>query len=373
MICQNCKAEIQSGSLYCNYCGNKIKTEKPKARRGNGSGSVFWWRGSWYAQVTVTSGKKRVTVRRGGYETKPEAEAALPSLRERRLPRKAPQTFADLYAAWEPTHRAGESTMGCYHSAFNHFSAIHNDLLSSITIDDLQDCLDECPNGKRTRQNMKTLCGLIYKYGIPRGYTKINMGDFLIVDAEDTSHKEGFNSYQLSRIWKLAESNDYEASLIIMNCYLGFRPAEFLGVKLEDYDRVNKVITGGIKTEAGKNRFVTISPKILSMVDFNAQWIKPGEYLFGQNGKKISPVQYREMLYRVLDKCGIDNPVIEKGGIQWHTYTPHSCRHTFATLMKRVQGADKDKQSLIGHSSAEMLRYYQDTNISDLRSITDKI
>ena len=33
----------------------------------------------------------------------------------------------------------------------------------------------------------------------------------------------------------------------------------------------------------------------------------------------------------------------------------------------------KDKQELIGHASAEMLRYYQDVEIADLRRITDAI
>ena len=49
----------------------------------------------------------------------------------------------------------------------------------------------------------------------------------------------------------------------------------------------------------------------------------------------------------------------------------YSCLHTFATLMKRVTGADKDKQELIGHASPEMLRYYQDVRLADLRRITD--
>ena len=41
--------------------------------------------------------------------------------------------------------------------------------------------------------------------------------------------------------------------------------------------------------------------------------------------------------------------------------------------MKRVQGASKDKLELIGHSSEEMLRYYQDVEINDLRKITDAL
>ena len=39
--------------------------------------------------------------------------------------------------------------------------------------------------------------------------------------------------------------------------------------------------------------------------------------------------------------------------------------------MKRVQGADKDKLELIGHTSTDMLRHYQDVDYQDLRRITD--
>lgn len=41
--------------------------------------------------------------------------------------------------------------------------------------------------------------------------------------------------------------------------------------------------------------------------------------------------------------------------------------------MKRVKGADKDKLELIGHTSDDMLRYYQDVNYTDLRKITDAL
>ena len=51
--------------------------------------------------------------------------------------------------------------------------------------------------------------------------------------------------------------------------------------------------------------------------------------------------------------------------------TPYSTRHTFATLMKRVGGADRDKLELMGHTSTEMLRHYQHVSYEDLRKITD--
>jgi len=41
--------------------------------------------------------------------------------------------------------------------------------------------------------------------------------------------------------------------------------------------------------------------------------------------------------------------------------------------MKRVEADSKDKLELIGYTSEEMLRYYQDVSIDDLRKITDRI
>ena len=87
----------------------------------------------------------------------------------------------------------------------------------------------------------------------------------------------------------------------------------------------------------------------------------------------MSIEQYRAMFYDVLDACGIENPVEGPEGAKRHRYTPHSCRHTFATLMKRVEAPDKDKLSLIGHTSNEMLRHYQDVSFEDLRRVTNAL
>jgi len=53
--------------------------------------------------------------------------------------------------------------------------------------------------------------------------------------------------------------------------------------------------------------------------------------------------------------------------------TPHCCRHTFANLMRDVQGADKNKLALIGHTSEEMLRHYQDADLDGLRKIVNAL
>ena len=82
---------------------------------------------------------------------------------------------------------------------------------------------------------------------------------------------------------------------------------------------------------------------------------------------------YRAAFYAALDAAGIDNPTETTNGVSRRRYTPHSCRHTFATLLKAVQAPDKDKLELIGHTSTEMLRHYQDVSLADLRRITDAL
>ena len=88
------------------------------------------------------------------------------------------------------------------------------------------------------------------------------------------------------------------------------------------------------------------------------------------DGTPMAIEKYRQKFYAALDACSIENPVIETNR---RKYTPHSCRHTFSTLMKAVQAPDKDKLALIGHTSTEMLRHYQDVDLEGLRKITDAI
>ena len=163
------------------------------------------------------------------------------------------------------------------------------------------------------------------------------------------------------------------ADYVLAQCYLGFRPSEFLALDVSDYDRAKQCFVGGAKTSAGKNRTVTVSPKIQSIIDQQIGTRTAGQVFCAPEGGSLDIKAYRQMFYDLLDALGLPNPTFDVNGQQKHTYTPPSCRHTFATLLKRVPGADKDKLSLIGHASDEQLRYYQDVDLDDLRQITDKL
>lgn len=373
--CIKCAAALPEGALYCPMCGRK-QAASPSRRgksRGNGTGSVYKDGDKWVAEITkgykeVNGKRKRVIVRKRGLRTKREALECLPTLKGQQKREKS-ITWNALYELWLPTHRAGKSTIDCYKAAEKYFAPVEFWKLADIEIDDLQECLDDCPHGKRTRQNMKALCGLMYKYAIPRGYAALNFAQYLVVTGEDGAARESFTAEHLEQMRSAYGTVPY-ADYVYCMCYLGFRPSEFLALDVKDYDPANRTLTGGAKTEAGKNRVVTISPKIQPLIDRIVAGRKDGALFCDEEGNAFRYDRFRDsVFYNVLDEIGIENP-IENGK---HKYSPHSCRHTFATLMKNVQASEKDKMELIGHASPEMLRYYQDVRLDDLRKITDKI
>ncbi len=375
--CRKCRAEIPDGSKFCLMCGVRQQIAQRTKSRGNGQGSVYQLPNKrWIAVKTIgyepsESGTlRRVTRSKSGFRTKKEALDYLPQISGERRAKSV--TFQQLYDMWEPTHRAGKSTMDCYHAAFRYFKPIYHVSLRDITIDDLQECMDDCQKGKRTRENMKALCGLLYKYAIPRKLTDINMGQYLIVGGGESGSKEALPEEALEAL-EDAVGIVAGADYVLCQCYLGFRPSEFLALDAANYDRVEKAFVGGAKTDAGRDRVVTVSPKIQPLVDRLTRDKIAGPVFCASGGGKMDLKAYRAMFYRVLEQCGIGNPVEKIGGVERRKYTPHSCRHTFATLMKRVSGSDKDKLELMGHTSAEMLRHYQCVTLSDLRKITDAI
>jgi integrase len=369
-------------------CGAKQDVAQRPKSRGNGQGTAYQLPNkTWIALITTgyaiaeNGHIKKLTRSKSGFKTKKEALDYLPTLRAAasaastavpKPEKPGAMTLEHLYNAWRPTHQAGKSTMTNYKYAFNYFSRLWGEPLPEITIDDLQDCVDECPKGKRTRENMKALCGLLYKYAVPRGMASVNLGQYLTIRGGERGEKEALPAEAVEKLSQ-AVGKVPGADYVLAQCYLGFRPSEFLALTIADYNPVKRAFVGGAKTDAGKNRTVTVSPKIQPIIDGIIATRSTGPMFAAANGGAMDLKQYSALMYSALEAVGVDNPIVTVAGVKRHRYTPHSCRHTFATMMKRVAGADKDKLELMGHTSAEMLRHYQDVNFDDLRKITDNL
>jgi len=338
-------------------------TAKAKSR-GNGQGSVYKRGTSWMACVVVCNPDRR-TKTKGGFATKREALAALPDLRRALLGLTHPAdttTFAALYDRWFPYYEPRVSSMSGHAAAYKHFAAIHRKIFTTITADDLQGCVNSCGRGKRTKEDMRTLAHQLYKYAGAIQLTDKNYAQYIFCGNDEKGTHEPFSMAEVERIAAAAAEGAQYADYVLALIYLGYRPNELLGLSKSAYDAERKCFVAGSKTEAGKNRIVTISPKIQAIIDH--RMAASGDLVFPKLDSD------REMTVKYFRLFAFD-PLMQSLGIVGRV--PYSCRHTFANLLKNVTGSDTDKARLMGHADASMTKYYQSADYDSIRAITERI
>ena len=347
--------------------------KKPYRRmRGNGQGSAYKRGRTWTATYTCGwEDGKPIKRTKGGFPTKREALEYIPILKAARSVPRTDVPLSSLFADWEPFYapRVVESTMKGLRSAWKHFASIASIPIPELTIDDLQDCVDGCDRGKRTRENMKYLMTQLYRYAAARHLVQGNIAEYIYCGKENGERRHAFSMDQVEQIFSAVEripGADYTACMI----YTGFRPNEMLQLTRASYDAEHDCLIGGFKTEAGTNRIVPVAPRISSILRrLLAQadpWIFPDA-----RGELLRDDVFREKyFYPLLDRLGIQS--VPLPGERAY-FVPYSCRHTFANLLKDVTGSDTDKAALMGHADASMTKYYQSADYDSLRKIVNSI
>ncbi len=388
MICRNkkCQKEIPDESVFCLYCGAEQTVKQHRRTRSNGMGTAYKRGKTWTASVTVAwkeeerpedSQEKEphlIPIKRtkGGFKTKREALEYCAELRGQPAKVKhAGITFSKLYDQLIERHaeRVGKSTLDCYKAAYKHFKPIYAIKVVDMTTEDMQNCVAACPYGKRTRENMKALGTLMFTLAIEKQLVTVNHAKNIWIPRLETESYNAFPNETRDKILEAALAGDNAAAIIACACYLGYRPSALLAIRKSDYDMTERTITGGSKTKAGKNLTIPINSKIQPLIDRLVQ--NPTEYIFVPGNSPINERTYREdYFYPCLARLGIQ-PIPKQG--EKPTFSPYSCRHTFATSMKNVDGSQKDKAALMGHTSYEMTLKYQHEDLKSKREIIDQI
>lgn len=387
MNCVKCGGSVPGGSVFCNHCGSRLAPEKRQVKpkvRGNGQGTAYKAPNgkSWIAQVVVdyrepVGDHQPIPVKRkkSGFPTKAAALAYCPILKGKKD--SCNLTLKQLYDQWVPWYekRIDPDTMGCYRAAFAHFQNLHGRKIVDIRASDLQDCMDLCPRGHRTHQNMKVTAGLLWKYAIDHEYVTRNVAENLYIGKGKSIQRDPLTPAEVEK-FRNAIGKERYAEYIYCLCYLGFRPGEFLSLKKEHYKTIDgiEVLVNGSKTDAGKDRIVVIPPQILDIV--RSRLFIPGtDLLFPMYQLKRNSglfKGFKPMTDEYLNKH-VFKPLSASLGIA-DGKVPYSARHTYSDKLKNAEGTNKAKAGLMGHTDYAFTQsHYQSTDMDDLLAVAVSI
>ena len=314
----------------------------------NGYGSVFKLSGNrrrpWAARVTTgwTEDGKQIYRYLGYYKARAEAMQALAEYhRDPSVLGKNP-TLGEVADEWRQSvayTKLADATRHGYEAAWAHLSSLANTPIKEIRTSHLQAVIDRMVAQGLTYASchkVKVLASILMKRAMADDIIQQNYASLVTLPQKEKKKVETFTDLEIRAITRLAETDVWAGTILIM-IYTGMRVGELLTVRKSNVDMRHHLITGGIKTDAGKNRVVPISPKILGYVQY---WYdQPGEHLITRDGQPISDDYYRKHLYY---------PALERAGVR--KLSPHKARHTFGTLLDRAGVSPKQIQELMGHA-----------------------
>ena len=165
-----------------------------------------------------------------------------------------------------------------------------------------------------------------------------------------------FSDEELEVIWQNANINQ-TARMILIQCYMGWRPQELCNLLIKEVNINEMKITGGMKTKAGTNRTVPIPDIIKPLIE--KEYKSRNSFLFtNSEGRHMSYHMYLERF---------DNFVVQYGLNIKHR--PHDGRKTFVTRAKRKGLNEFAIKYIVGHTISDITeRIYTERDPEWLRN-----
>ena len=268
-------------------------------------------------------------------------------------------TFSELFELWQEK-KSDKLSVGNRNgliSTYRHCSSLYNMKYKSIRAYQMQECIDGCGRGYSTQATIKNLFGHLDRFAMELDIINKCYSDLLTSESIPESTKSPFTDDEVAMVWEI--ENDPWVDTVLVLLYTGFRIGELFAIKAADVDLTERIIKGGSKTKAGKNRIVPIHSKIMHIMEKRMR--EGHEYVFSHKGKQYGKSNYYKFWNPIMAKLGIDK-------------SPHECRHTFRT---RLDSAGANKvciDLLMGHKSSDVgERIYTHKTIEELKSTIELI
>lgn len=280
MLCVNCSLNIPDDAVYCCYCGKLLPcgkltpSKKGKSHRARATGSVYKRPDGKY-QVTVTLGwymqdgvKKRRTKSRT-YVKKSDAINAAAGLKgERPSPRETVSELWEMYIQTKPYLALSDSQRDKLGYAYKRLEPVAFLPIAELTVDDLQRVVDGAVQTYYPARDMKVVLSHLYDLAIRREIVSANKSEYIDLPDAPRAKRETWTDADIDRMWADYASGQLFTGYVLIMCYCGLRYGELAKLELSDIDLDQRYMIGGIKTDAGTDRVIPISQRILPVVRF---------------------------------------------------------------------------------------------------------
>lgn len=339
-------------------------------RLPNGYGSVYKLSGKrrkpFIARKTIgwDDNGKQLYRTIGYYETKKLAWQALADFNNNPYDIEVSElTFNEVFEKWKEQKYKdlSRSAINAYNACFSHSNQLHEMKFVNLKTIHLQSVIENCNKGYETLRNIKSFFNQLFKYAMENDIVNKNYAPFVNIGKKtgDNSRKP-FTTKEIEKLFKVEKDIPFVDTILIM-IFSGLRIGELLQLKSCDIDLENATITGGIKTDAGKNRVIPINHKILPFIERRLS--ENNEYLMVNSfGRKMTYSNYYfDKFMHIMEQLNMD-------------HRPHDCRHTFATLMSNSDANKTSIKKIIGHSSyVTTEKIYTHKDIEELRKAIELI
>ena len=326
-------------------------------KMANGMGSVYKLSGKrrnpWIARKTkgwdldeATGKAKQLYITIGYFPTRQEALTALVNYNNNPYDIETNSiTFEEVYERWSVAHfqTIVPSAQRTWVSAFNHSKPLHKMRMRDIRANHLEGTIKEAKVGDSTKQRMKSLYNLMYKYALK--YEIVDKDYAALCDnvkrGKPTIVRVPYTDLEIATLWENVTFPFVD--MVLIGIYSGWRPQELSILQIADIDLEAWTYYGGLKTDAGRNRCVPIHPLVRDLVKVNYEKaVAMGSaYLFndesGQQGTHLTYDKYRGRFNKINKKLGM-------------SHRPHDTRHTFITKAKDVNVNEYILKLMVGHS-----------------------
>ena len=348
----------------------------------NGFGSVYKLSGKrrcpWVAAKTFgweinekTGKSKQIQKPIGYYATRQDAMTALVNYNKNPYDIDTNgMTFSDVYEKWTDTYfptLSSNSSIRTITAAYKYCQPLYDMRMSDIRVNHLEQTIKNADVGDTTKARMKSVFNLMYKYAMKHEIVDKDYAQLCdsVKKPKPKIIRIPFSDDEIALLWNHIEFPFVD--MVLIGIYSGWRPQELAVLKIADIDLEGMTYTGGLKTDAGKNRIVPIHPIVFDLVKKNYdKAISLGsDYLFndenGQQGTHLTYDKYRGRWEKIMKRLNLD-------------HKPHDTRHTFITKAKAANINEYILKLIVGHTIKDITEnIYTHRTIEELHDEIRKI